>query len=197
MHVTAVAHVPSALRSLAVRLRPVQIVGRLAVNIVPLLMGKHKPVFRADKDFGDYVVVVNAKHVTFTGSKMKHKLYRWHTGYPGGLKSTTPERLLVKQPEEVLRRAVWGMLPKNNLRKSRAKKLRIFADDEHPFLEELAGAKPLMFYNKTMPLPNLFDFNPHRYRVFEKPEDYSQLEVAMEIGGEGLKELDLPHHWSD
>lgn len=116
-----------------------QIVGRLASQISPLIQGKHKPTFERNVDCGDHVVVVNAKEVVLTGSKWDKKLYRWHTGYPGGLKERTAKDMLERKPEEVLRKAVYGMLPKNKMRALQDKKLCIFADEEHPFVEELKG----------------------------------------------------------
>ena len=102
-----------------------KVVGRLASRISTILMGKHKPVFLPHKDNGDFVVVINAADVKFTGNKFKQKLYRWHTGYPGGLKEVSVKMMHQKKPNELLRRAVWGMLPKNKLRKVRARKLQV------------------------------------------------------------------------
>jgi large subunit ribosomal protein L13 len=79
-----------------------QVLGRLATQIVHVLKGKHKPTFSPNYDCGDYVVVINAREVKLTGNKMTDKVYRWHTGYPGGLKQITVERLLEKKPEEVM-----------------------------------------------------------------------------------------------
>ncbi|KAK9837291.1 hypothetical protein WJX81_003791 [Elliptochloris bilobata] len=111
-----------------------KVVGRLAAQIAVLLQGKDKPTFSPWKDTGDVVVVKNARHVEFTGRKWEQKVYRWHSGYPGGLKERPVRIQREKAPEEILRRAVYGMLPKNNLRKERARKLRIFPDEEHPFV---------------------------------------------------------------
>mmetsp|Transcript_9343 Transcript_9343/g.10650 ORF Transcript_9343/g.10650 Transcript_9343/m.10650 type:complete len:141 (-) Transcript_9343:27-449(-) len=109
--------------------------GRLATKIATLIMGKHKPIYSPHLDLGDHVVVINARHASFTGQKYKEKLYRWHTGYPGGLKSTTPRQLaeIKNRPEEIVERAVSTMLPKNKLRKWRMRKLHVFADDDHIF----------------------------------------------------------------
>merc|ERR1712032_1563528 len=94
--------------------------GRLATRLCPLLMGKHRPDYSPHSDMGDYVVVVNAGKLKFTGSKYKKKIYYWHTGHVGGLKTTTPSTLDEKGKfHEVLERAVYGMLPKNKLRKRR------------------------------------------------------------------------------
>jgi large subunit ribosomal protein L13 len=83
-------------------------------------------------DHGDYVVVINAGDVVLTGKKEVQKLYRWHSGYPGGLKSRSARQMLKRRPEEVLRNAVYGMLPKNKMRVNIARKLKIFADSEYP-----------------------------------------------------------------
>ena len=96
-----------------------QVVGRLASQIARVLQGKDKPTFAAHEDGGDVVVVVNAEHVEFTGRKWDQKLYRWHSGYPGGLKERTARDQHSRKPDYVLRAAVLGMLPKNNLRRVR------------------------------------------------------------------------------
>jgi len=108
------------------------VVGRLATEIAAILRGKNKPIYTPNVDHGDHVVVINAKDVVFTGKKETQKLYRWHTGYPGGLKSRTASEMLRRNPTEVLRKAVYGMLPKNKMRVNIAKKLKIFADSEIP-----------------------------------------------------------------
>ncbi|MDA0738672.1 MAG: 50S ribosomal protein L13 [Nitrospirae bacterium] len=106
--------------------------GRLATQAATLLRGKHKPIFTPNVDTGDHVIVVNAKEVHLTGKKMKNKTYHHHTGYPGGLKSITAERLMEKKPTEVVNKAIRGMLPKTPLGKQMAKKLRIYAGSDHP-----------------------------------------------------------------
>lgn len=113
-----------------------QVVGRLASQIATILQGKDKPTFCPNKDDGDVVVVVNAAEVEFTGRKWDQKLYRWHTGYPGGLKDRTAKDQFERQPEAILEAAVNGMLPKNNLRRSMMRKLRIFPGEQHPFAAE-------------------------------------------------------------
>lgn len=113
-----------------------QVLGRLASHLAPLLMGKDKPTYAPWKEQGDVVVVVNAKHVAVTGKKMERKVYRWHTGYPGGLKERTLKEQLERQPEQVLYKAVERMLPRNNLRKARMRKLRLFLDDTHTFVDQ-------------------------------------------------------------
>ena len=108
------------------------VLGRLATQAATLLRGKHKPTFTPNVDTGDHVIVVNAKQVRLTGKKMKTKTYHHHTGYPGGLKSITAERLMVKKPTEVVNKAIRGMLPKTPLVKQMARKLRIYAGSDHP-----------------------------------------------------------------
>lgn len=121
-----------------------EILGRLATQIAQLLMGKGKPTFSYHMDGGDYVVVINAKRVRLTGKKAKNKLYQHHTGYPGGIKEITFKELMVKKPTEAVKKAVWGMLPKNKLRKKRIGRLKIFAGEEH-----LYGKKNLIEFKKN------------------------------------------------
>lgn len=109
------------------------VIGRLAAQIATLLQGKDKPTYHPAKDEGDVVIVTNVAAAAFTGRKWDDKLYRWHTGYPGGLKGRTARDAAARDPTDPLRRAVYGMLPKNNLRAARARKLRLFAGPEHPF----------------------------------------------------------------
>jgi large subunit ribosomal protein L13 len=108
-------------------------VGRLASEIATILRGKHKPEFTPHIDTGDFVVVVNAEKVVFTGKKLTDKLYRRHSGYPGGLKTQTAQEILNgKRPENVLYLAVKGMLPHNTLGRAQLKKLKVYAGTEHP-----------------------------------------------------------------
>ena len=106
--------------------------GRLASRIAILLRGKHKPIFTPHVDTGDFVVVVNAEKVNLTGKKWQEKLYIYHTGYPGGLKSTSAEKVRNKNPERLITTAVQGMLPKNMLGKKMIKKLKVYAGEAHP-----------------------------------------------------------------
>lgn len=106
--------------------------GRLASEIAHRLRGKHKPEYTPHVDTGDYIVVVNAEKIAVTGNKSKDKVYHHHTGYPGGLKSITFEKLIDKAPERVLQTAVKGMLPKNPLGRAMFKKLKVYAGAEHP-----------------------------------------------------------------
>ena len=118
-------------------------VGRLAARIAPVLRGKHKPQFEAHRhEHGDFVVVVNADKLVFTGKKWAQKLYRHHTGYPGGLKERTAKEMQRRKPGEVLRRAVLGMLPKNKLRQTFATRLKIYAGKDHPHGANIAGSGP-------------------------------------------------------
>jgi large subunit ribosomal protein L13 len=106
--------------------------GRLASHIAMVLRGKNKPTFTPHMDTGDFVVVLNAGQVHLTGRKLDQKMYYRHSGYPGGLKEISARKLLEKKPEEVLRHAVRGMLPKNSLGRHLLKKLKIYVTGEHP-----------------------------------------------------------------
>ncbi|KAI9299364.1 50S ribosomal protein L13 [Cunninghamella echinulata] len=110
-----------------------RILGRLATNVATTLMGKHKPIYDPAADCGDYVVVINAKDILVSGKKAEQKLYRHHTGHPGGLKEINFENLMKKDPTESIRKAVSGMLPKNRLRDDRLNRLLIFEGSEHPY----------------------------------------------------------------
>lgn len=109
-----------------------QIVGRLAARIAKVLQGKTRPSYTPHMKNGDFVVVVNARKALFTGRKLREKTYYRYSGWPGGAKATTPRDLLAKKPEEILRHAVWGMMPKTRLGRALMKRLRIFAGPEHP-----------------------------------------------------------------
>jgi large subunit ribosomal protein L13 len=109
-----------------------QTLGRLATEIARLLRGKNKPQYTPHVDTGDFVVVVNAEKVVVTGKKAEQKVYRRHSGYPGGLKETSYEQMMERRPTEILRRAVKGMMPKNRLARQQLRKLKIYAGPEHP-----------------------------------------------------------------
>lgn len=109
-----------------------KVLGRIATKIAELLMGKGKPIFTPSVDGGDFVVVINAGDIVLTGKKWKQKTYYWHTGYPGGFRSVTAEKLKTEKPEEILWQAVYGMLPKNKLRDHRINRLKIYTSSEHP-----------------------------------------------------------------
>ncbi|MFR8079088.1 MAG: 50S ribosomal protein L13 [Christensenellales bacterium] len=105
--------------------------GRLASRVAHILRGKHKPEFTPHADMGDYVIVVNADKLVFTGNKLDQKVYYRHTGYPGGLKETTYRTLMETRPEFALEHAVKGMLPKNSLGRQMIKKLKVYAGPNH------------------------------------------------------------------
>jgi large subunit ribosomal protein L13 len=106
--------------------------GRMAAEIATRLRGKHKPEYTPHVDTGDYIVVINADKVRVTGNKAKDKIYHSHTGYPGGLKSISFEKLIQKAPERTIQSAVKGMLPKGPLGRAMFKKLKVYAGNEHP-----------------------------------------------------------------
>lgn len=108
------------------------VLGRLAVKIADCLRGKKKPVFTPNADTGDFVVVVNAEKVKLTGKKLDNKAYYRHSNYPGGLKAETARERLKRYPEEIVKDAVWGMLPKGRLGRAMLKKLKVYKGSEHP-----------------------------------------------------------------
>ena len=105
--------------------------GRLATEIARRLRGKHKPEYTPHMDTGDYIVVINAKEVKVTGNKTTDKIYHHHTGYPGGLKSITFDKLLAKKPERIIEKAVKGMLPRGPLGRDMYRKLKVYPGAEH------------------------------------------------------------------
>jgi len=109
-----------------------QTLGRLATQIAGMLRGKHKPEFTPHVDTGDFVVVINAEKIRVTGDKLNSKRYWRHSGYPGGIRSRTLGEMLERQPEEVIRKAVRGMLPRNRLARKQLLKLKVYAGPEHP-----------------------------------------------------------------
>lgn len=109
-----------------------QVLGRLAASLAKLLRGKHKPTYTPHLDTGDFIIVVNAEKVTLTGKKMKDKKYYHHTGYPGGIKEVSAEKLLARKPTEIIRMAVRGMLPKNSLGRQMLRKLKVYTGPKHP-----------------------------------------------------------------
>lgn len=106
--------------------------GRLASKIAAIIRGKTKPIYTPYLDTGDYVVVINAEKIKVTGKKLSNKMYARHSGYPGGIKLTNLKTMLEKKPEEVIRLAVKGMLPKGNLGRKMLKKLKVYRGSEHP-----------------------------------------------------------------
>ena len=109
-----------------------QTLGRLATQIADALRGKRKPTYTPHIDVGDFVIVVNAEQIQVTGNKRQDKRYYRHSGYPGGLKSRTLQEMLDRRPEEVIRRAVKGMLPRNRLGRKQLTKLKVYAGPDHP-----------------------------------------------------------------
>lgn len=117
------------------------VVGRLGTKIATVLRGKHKPSYTPHVDTGDYVIVINAEKVRFSGAKMDQKEYQRYSGYPGGQKSRTAREMLEKKPIEIMEHAVKGMLPKNRLGRQMFKKLFVYTGSEHPH----AAQKPETF----------------------------------------------------
>ena len=109
-----------------------KVLGRLATRIASILRGKHKPIYTPHLDVGDHVVVLNAEKVYLSGRKLQHKQYRWHTGYIGGLREVSAEKMLRTHPERVIEWAVQGMLPKNRLGRAMVKKLKVYRGAAHP-----------------------------------------------------------------
>jgi len=114
-----------------------QVLGRLATRIARLLMGKHKPMFTRNMDTGDCVVVINAEKVRLTGDKTKQKVYYRHSGYPGGLKTVSYEKMMATHPTRIIEHAVKGMIPHTRLGSSMIKKLRVYAGENHPHIDQL------------------------------------------------------------
>lgn len=116
-----------------------KVLGREVTSIVKYLTGKTKVSYTPHVDAGDYVVAVNAQKIVVTGRKSEEKLYRWHTGYPRGFRVRTFAELMLKDPRLVVEKAVSGMLPKNKFRSMRLLRLKVFAGNEHPFQDKIAG----------------------------------------------------------
>ncbi len=108
------------------------VLGRLAAKIAPYLTGKNKPVYTANIDTGDFIIVINAGKIKLTGRKLDNKVYYSHSGYPGGLKSETARERLGRCPEKIITDAVWGMIPKGRLGRAMIKKLKVYSGSEHP-----------------------------------------------------------------
>jgi large subunit ribosomal protein L13 len=124
-----------------------QTLGRAATKIADILRGKHRPTFTSHADAGDFVVVVNAEKVKLTGKKWQIKLYRDHSLFPGGLRTQTAEQLVKRHPTDLVKRAVWGMLPKGPLGRQIYKKLKVYAGAEHPHAAQ--QPKPVKFVTKA------------------------------------------------
>jgi len=127
-----------------------QVVGRLATVLARVVIGKHKPTFTRHADAGDFIIVINADKVVFTRNKWEDKLYRKHTGYVSGLKTTTAKEMLQRNPEEILRQAVWGMINKSSLGRHQMKKLKIYTGAEHPHKAQNPQALPLAASRRTV-----------------------------------------------
>ena len=117
--------------------------GRLATEVASLLRGKHKPTFSRHMDMGDHVIVLNAEKVAVTSAKSRSKIYYRHSGYPGGLREETFEHLMGRRPEQIVERAVRGMLPKNRLGRQMLRKLKVIVGSEHPHEAQKPVAYPL------------------------------------------------------
>ena len=111
--------------------------GRLSINIARLLMGKHRPIYTPSQDTGDFVVVINAEKVRVTGKKAQQKMYYRHSGYPGGFKSISLEKMMQEHPTRALEHAVNGMLPHTRLGARMRKRLRVYAGAEHPHMSQI------------------------------------------------------------
>lgn len=109
-----------------------QVVGRLAVQIATILRGKHRPEYTPHVDTGEFVIVINAEKIRFTGKKLQTKKYHWYTGYPGGLKEASARDLIETHPDRILREAVKRMVPRNRLGRQQMTKLKIYAGPNHP-----------------------------------------------------------------
>lgn len=109
-----------------------KILGRMATEVATILRGKHKPIFTPNQDLGDHVIVINAEKVALTGKKETNKIYYHHTGYIGGIKSTTVKKLRAEKPERIVEYAIHGMLPKTKLGNAMGKKLKVYAGENHP-----------------------------------------------------------------
>lgn len=127
-----------------------QVVGRLATLLARVITGKHKTTFTRHADAGDFVVVLNADKVVFTGNKWSDKLYRAHTGYIGGLKTFTAKEMRERNPEEILRQAIWGMTNKSSLARHQMKKLKIYTTAEHPHQAQNPEALPVGTVRRTV-----------------------------------------------
>ncbi|KAL0014512.1 hypothetical protein SO802_001581 [Lithocarpus litseifolius] len=146
-----------------------QVLGRLASQISTVIQGKDKPTYAPNRDDGDMCIVLNAKDISVTGRKLTNKFYRWHTGYVGHLKERSLKDQMAKDPTEVIRKAVLRMLPRNKLRDDRDRKLRIFADSEHPF-----GDRPLEPY--TMPPRRVREMRPRARRAMIRAQKKEELQ---------------------
>jgi large subunit ribosomal protein L13 len=112
------------------------VVGRLASRVASILRGKNKPIFTPHADTGDYVIIVNAEKIRFTGNKLENKKYYRHSGFPGGIKEKTAQKVMNDSPEDIILMAVRGMLPKNKLGRLQFKKLKVYKGTDHPHIAQ-------------------------------------------------------------
>jgi len=119
-----------------------KVLGRLASRVAHVLRGKHKPTFAPNLDVGDHVVVINAEKIHLTGRKLTDKMYRWHSGYIGGLREVSAERMLKSHPERVVEWAIQGMLPKGRLGRAMSRKLKVYKGSDHPHAAQKPEALP-------------------------------------------------------
>eukprot|EP00252_Welwitschia_mirabilis_P016053 TRINITY_DN35513_c0_g1_i1.p1 TRINITY_DN35513_c0_g1~~TRINITY_DN35513_c0_g1_i1.p1 ORF type:complete len:200 (-),score=45.08 TRINITY_DN35513_c0_g1_i1:266-865(-) len=159
-----------------------QVLGRLASHISTVLQGKDKPTYKPYLDQGDMCIVLNAKDISVTGRKIKDKIYFWHTGYVGHLKQRTLREQMERDPTEVIRKAVYRMLPKNRLQDDRARKLRIFAGSEHPFTD-----KPLEYYE--MPPRKVREMRPREQRASYQAQKKERKAKGKEKAHEEAKKI--------
>lgn len=118
-----------------------EVLGRTMTKVAEFLIGKNKPTYSPNLDGGDYVVIINASKVAVTGKKLTDKIYRHHTGFPGGFREIAMQDVMKKDPRKIIEKAVAGMLPKNKLRAPRLKRLKIFAGETHPYQNQLEKAE--------------------------------------------------------
>lgn len=153
-----------------------QVVGRLSTHVASLLRGKHKPTYHPNTDCGDAIVITNAAQVRFTGKKWDKQLYRWHTGYPGGLRQRTAKEQLQLQPTKILRHSILGMLRATNLRhRHMEKRLFIYPGAEHPHEKELGGKAPLPPVPRARSGKFHFGLYPHNEVVEDDDEEEPML----------------------
>jgi len=174
-----------------------KVVGKLASSIARVLQGKHKPVFNPSVDCGDYVIVLNSKFIQFSGKKWSQKLYRWHTGYTGNLKTLTAQQVLERNPERILEAAVFGMLPKNRLRLSWFKRLRVYPDGRHLHEKQVENEGWPSPYSPLDPsqLDFLTRIRDHRFRPFTNEDVLIEIQDSPEsfsLSGRNLTTADIP-----
>ncbi len=160
------------------------VLGRLATRIANILTGKKKAYYSHDVPCGDFVVVINAGKIRLTANKLKTKIYYWHTGYPGGLKSKTAEEMMKKKPEFPLIHAVTGMLPKNKLRAIYLKNFKVYAGAEHPHRAQ----QPILMDPKTgVLMPEKKEEKKETPEDKKKPTGTEKKEEKKEAAGKEKK----------